>query len=60
MAMTVNDVMRRRTGLALSRHGGTETAAAIARQMATHLGWRDDEMNRNLQQYLEEWKKALP
>jgi glycerol-3-phosphate dehydrogenase len=60
MAMTVNDVMRRRTSLALSRHGGAETAAAVARLMAAHLGWSDDQKGRYLQQYLDEWKQALP
>jgi glycerol-3-phosphate dehydrogenase len=60
MAMTVSDVIRRRTGLALSRHGGPETATGIARLMATHLGWSDDQRERSLQQYLEEWRTALP
>jgi len=60
MAVTVSDVMRRRTSLALSRHGGAETAAAVARLMAAHLGWSDDQKGRYLQQYLDEWKQALP
>lgn len=60
MAVTVSDVMRRRTGLALSRHGGTETATAVARLMAAPLGWTDDQRDCSLQQYLDEWKKALP
>lgn len=60
MAVTVSDVMRRRTGLALSRHGGTETAAAVAELMAPLLGWSDDQKKRSLQQYLNEWTEALP
>src|SRR5207247_1291451 len=39
MATSVDDVMRRRTSLALSRFGGSETAAAVARIMAPSMGW---------------------
>ncbi len=59
MAMTVSDVMRRRTSLALSRHGGVETAGTVARLMAERLGWSDPQMYTQLQQYIEEWKRSL-
>ena len=36
--MSVTDVMRRRTPLALSRHGGPEVAGRVARIMAPLLG----------------------
>jgi glycerol-3-phosphate dehydrogenase len=60
MAVTVADVMRRRTSLALSRHGGPEAAATVAALMAPALGWTDEHMNRSLQAYCHEWKRALP
>ena len=60
MAMTVSDVMRRRTGLALSRHGGVEAAATVARLMAERLGWSDAEMYAQLQSYIEESNRGLP
>ena len=60
MAMTVSDVMRRRTSLALSRLGGVEAAGAVARLMAEPCGWSDAEMYGHLQQYLDEWKRGLP
>jgi glycerol-3-phosphate dehydrogenase len=60
MAMTVADVMRRRTGLALSRYGGPETAGRVASLMAPLLGWDDQQMRSSLRQYVEEWKRNLP
>ncbi len=60
MAVTVADVMRRRTGLALSRHGGPETAVVVAALMAPVLGWNDEQRDRSLQEYCHEWKRALP
>lgn len=60
MAVTVSDVMRRRTQLALSRHGGPQTARTVALHMARHLGWSDDQMHAQLQNYLDEWKRSLP
>jgi glycerol-3-phosphate dehydrogenase len=60
MAKTVSDVMRRRTGLALSRHGGPITAEIIANLMAPLLHWNEPQMRWQLQQYIDEWKQALP
>src|SRR5262249_53051036 len=39
MATSVEDVMRRRTPLALSRHGGAEMARRVAAIMAPLLSW---------------------
>jgi len=58
MAMSVDDVMRRRTSLALSRFGGPETAASVARVMASCMGWSDVQMRSSLQQYLNRWESA--
>ena len=60
MAVTVSDVMRRRTSLALSAHGGPETADSVARVMASSLRWTDDQRKHSIQSYLAEWKRALP
>jgi glycerol-3-phosphate dehydrogenase len=50
MAQRVADVMRRRTGLALSRHGGAETAAKVAQLMTTGA--------ESLQEYLDDYHRA--
>jgi glycerol-3-phosphate dehydrogenase len=60
MAMTVSDVMRRRTALALSRYGGPDTAETVAKFMAPLMGWNGGQMLWHLQQYLDEWKRNLP
>jgi glycerol-3-phosphate dehydrogenase len=60
MAMTVSDVMRRRTSLALSRYGGPDTAETVAKFMAPLLSWNGGQMLWHLQQYLDEWKRNLP
>lgn len=51
MALTVSDVMRRRTGLALSANGGVEVASKVARLMAAHTGRN---MDASLQEYLHD------
>lgn len=56
MAMTVEDVMRRRTPLALTRHGGAETAAAIARIMGLLMGWDEAQARASLDHYLAGWE----
>jgi glycerol-3-phosphate dehydrogenase len=58
MATCVDDVMRRRTSLALSRFGGAETAAAVAGIMAPCMGWSDAQMRNSLQQYLHQWESS--
>src|SRR5260221_9622208 len=57
-AMSVDDVMRRRTSLALSRFGGPEIAGAVARIMAQCMGWGEVQMRSSLQQYLSQWESA--
>jgi glycerol-3-phosphate dehydrogenase len=54
MAQSVSDVMWRRTGLALSRAGGTETARVVAQLMARCLKWTDAQMNASLREYLHD------
>ena len=54
MALTLADVMRRRTPLALSRSGGEAVARQVARIMAGVLGWGETETNRQVRQYLVE------
>jgi glycerol-3-phosphate dehydrogenase len=60
MAVTVGDVMRRRTSLALSRSGGPETALLVARQMAPLMNWSAEEERVQFNHYVEEWKQSLP
>jgi glycerol-3-phosphate dehydrogenase len=59
-AMTVTDVMRRRTSLALSRHGTAATAEIVSRLMATQLGWSDEQRRRSLADYVAEWSANQP
>lgn len=60
MAMTVSDVMRRRTSLALSRFGGPDTAGSVAGVMAPLHGWDGEQTQAHLQRYLDEWKRNRP
>jgi glycerol-3-phosphate dehydrogenase len=60
MAVTLSDVMRRRTPLALSRAGGPEVALQVARVMAPLLGWSADEERAQFERYAEEWNRNLP
>jgi glycerol-3-phosphate dehydrogenase len=60
MAVTLSDVMRRRTPLALSRAGGPEIALQVARVMAPLLGWSPDEERAQFERYAEEWNRNLP
>jgi glycerol-3-phosphate dehydrogenase len=60
MAVTVSDVMRRRTQLALSRNGGLETAGRVARMMAPVLHWSADEERAQVARYLSECKQGIP
>jgi glycerol-3-phosphate dehydrogenase len=55
-AMSVPDVMRRRTPLALTRRGNPETAAIVARLMAPVAGWSPGQMRQSLEAYVEEWQ----
>lgn len=60
MAMKLDDVMRRRTSLALSRHGGPDVAERVAGIMAKQLGWNEARLRAEFQEYFSEWKRARP
>ncbi len=53
MALTVADVMRRRTPLALSRHGGAQVAGQVAGIMGAIHGWDRQEQADRVTAYLE-------
>jgi len=59
MATSVEDVMRRRTSLALSRYAGPEIAATVARIMGECMGWSEAQMRLSLQGYLNHRKSNL-
>ncbi len=52
MAMSVDDVMWRRIGLALSRCGGEQTAQRVALLMASELNWDQQTMGASAEKYL--------
>jgi len=60
MAMTLGDVLRRRTRLALSRHGGPEVATRVSQRMADYLGWTEATREQNLREYLRAWRQDRP
>jgi glycerol-3-phosphate dehydrogenase len=60
MVVTLGDVMRRRTSLALSRSGGPETALLVASLMAPRMNWSAEEERAQFNHYVEEWKRSLP
>jgi glycerol-3-phosphate dehydrogenase len=60
MAVSVTDVMRRRTPLALSRRGGPDVAGRVARLMAPHLGWDEQRTRASLEEYVREWERSRP
>lgn len=60
MAVTLGDVMRRRTSLALSHSGGPETALLVASLMAPLMNWNAEEERAQFNRYVEEWKQSLP
>jgi glycerol-3-phosphate dehydrogenase len=60
MVVTLEDVMRRRTPLALSRAGGPEVASTVAHLMAPLMSWSPDEERSQFEHYVEEWKRNLP
>src|SRR5258706_5735656 len=59
MAMSVEDVMRRRTSLALSKWGGAETARKVAKIMAGCMGWSEGQMRLSLGGYLNQCEANL-
>jgi glycerol-3-phosphate dehydrogenase len=60
MVVTLEDVMRRRTPLALSGAGGLEAASHVAKIMAPVMGWNDNEARAQVERYIEERKGKLP
>lgn len=60
MVVTLEDVMRRRTPLALSRAGGPEVASTVAHLMAPLMSWSPEEERAQLRRYVDEWKRNLP
>ncbi|MGD0061256.1 MAG: glycerol-3-phosphate dehydrogenase/oxidase [Verrucomicrobiia bacterium] len=60
MVVTLEDVMRRRTPLALSRAGGPEVASTVAHLMAPLMNWSPDEERAQFERYVDEWKRNLP
>lgn len=54
MAVTLSDLMRRRTRLALSRFGGEDVADRVATVMAEKLGWDEATRRQMLADYLFE------
>jgi len=58
MAVTLSDVMRRRTPLALSRQGGRDVAERVAGIMARELGWSEEHARRQVEEYLTERKRG--
>jgi glycerol-3-phosphate dehydrogenase len=59
MAVTLSDVMRRRTQLALSRNGAAETAGRVARLMAPVLKWSADKERAQVDRYLKEREQGV-
>lgn len=60
LAVTLEDVMRRRTRLALSAAGGPAYAEKVAGIMARELHWSAAEQQRQLTNYLAEWSRQKP
>ena len=58
MAVTLSDLMRRRTRLALSRHGGEPVARKVCDLMAAELGWDHATREKMLADYLNEWNAS--
>lgn len=54
MAVTLSDVMRRRTRLALSRHRGEAMAQSVSSLMAPQLRWDETTQVKMLREYLAE------
>ncbi len=64
-ACRLADIMWRRTYLALTPGQGTDVMEAIAKRMATLLGWSEKEISKEIEHYLNtlevvnHWKKEL-
>jgi glycerol-3-phosphate dehydrogenase len=60
MVVTLSDVMRRRTPLALSHAGGPDVALLVAHVMGPLMRWSPDEERTQFEHYVQEWKRNLP
>lgn len=60
MAMTLEDVMRRRTRLALSRFGGRDVATQVSHMMASVLAWHETHRSEQLNDYLLHRRQNQP
>jgi glycerol-3-phosphate dehydrogenase len=60
MAITLEDVMRRRTRLALSRYGGADVATQVSGMMARALAWNETTRSEQLERYLTQWGLSRP
>lgn len=57
LAVTVDDVMRRRTRLSFSPLGGEATARLVSETMARELGWDETMRQQQLRDYVAEWQR---
>jgi len=51
LALTLADILVRRTGIGLSRCLGLDCAPAAAHLLARHAGWDEDRISRELAEY---------
>jgi glycerol-3-phosphate dehydrogenase len=59
MATSVDDVMRRRTGLALSRSGTPDIAGRVSQIMSSELAWTEIQREASVDAYRTEWERNL-
>ncbi|MCB9938200.1 MAG: glycerol-3-phosphate dehydrogenase/oxidase [Planctomycetaceae bacterium] len=60
MAVTLEDVMRRRTRLALSRQGGEDVATQVSHLITGPLQWSEDDRRTQLNAYVKQWQSSRP
>lgn len=60
MAVTLEDVMRRRTRLALSGRGREEVAAQVSHLVAGQMNWNEEARREQLRVYLQYWERSRP
>ncbi|MBP89147.1 MAG: hypothetical protein CMJ64_20925 [Planctomycetaceae bacterium] len=58
MPVTLSDLIRRRTRLALSQRGDESVARKVCDIMASELGWNDSAKRQMLANYLSEWSAS--
>ncbi|MBI2480453.1 MAG: hypothetical protein HYV60_18045 [Planctomycetia bacterium] len=60
MVATLEDVMRRRTRLALSGRGGADVATQVSHLVARQLQWSETVRREQLNAYLQYWQRSRP